>query len=465
MRPVPGSAFGAYQILAELGQGGMGHVFTAHHVALDRQVALKVLGQGVSGNQEYRLRFVKEARAAARLNHRNIVQIYDFGEIESTAYLAMEFVPGTSLGDRLRTDGRLPETEAIAAIRQACAALGVAHAAGLVHRDVKPDNLILRNDGVLKLIDLGIAKNLSDDQGLTQTGIVSGTPHYISPEQIEGCKDLDGRADVYSLGATLFHLVTGETPFEGSSPMVVVAKHLHDRPKDPRTFVPQLSEGLCDVISWMMARNRDERCPDMATADLELARIEGNGPTVGVAVPRAATSVAAPDAEASGPQSVSWDPTVLEEVQQRLADAIGPVAGMVVRKASATASDLEQLCAVVARQIPSERARAEFLSGTLMHQGTTGSVPDRHASPSMTTGNGTPADPVEEPAGVVFEPAALQVLERRLAASVGPMARILVKKAARQTATWDELIDALSQQLPSAADRAAFRDEVRGLGR
>jgi serine/threonine-protein kinase len=465
MRPVPGSAFGAYQILAELGQGGMGHVFTAHHLALDRQVALKVLGQDVSGNQEYRQRFVREARAAARLNHRNIVQIYDFGEIESTAYLAMEFVPGASLGDRLRTDGKLSETEAISVIRQACAALGVAHAAGLVHRDVKPDNLILRNDGVLKLIDLGIAKNLSDDQGLTQTGIVSGTPHYISPEQIEGCKDIDGRADVYSLGATLFHLVTGETPFEGSSPMVVVAKHLHDRPKDPRACVPQLSEGLCDVISWMMARNRDERCPDMAAADLELARIEENGPSAGLAARRVATPVAAPDAESTRSGSVAWDPTVLEEVQQRLADAIGPVAGMVVRKASATASDLEQLCSTVARQIPSDRARAEFLSGTFVNQGTTRAVADRRPSPSMTTGKRTSADPVKEPAGIVFEPAALQVLERRLAASVGPVARILVKKAAHQAATWDELIDALSQQLPNAADRSAFRDDVRGMGR
>ncbi len=465
-RPVPGEIFGGYEIVEELGHGGMGQVFRARHLTLDRDVALKVLGSDLSADASYRLRFLKEARSAARLNQRNIVQIYDFGQYGETAYLAMEFVPGRSLGELLRVRSAFPEGEAVALCRQACTALGFAHTAGVVHRDVKPDNLILRDDGVLKLVDLGLAKSVSEDQALTQTGVVAGTPHYISPEQIEGRKDIDGRADVYSLGATLFHLVTGHTPFEGSSPMVVIAKHLHDEPRDPRTFQPALSEGLCAVILRMMARSRDDRYPDMASVDLELARLQnGEAPEQATLAGLETTVVAAGIDPAGSTLAVDpkFNPEELALVEAHLAEAIGPLARVLVRRTSAMASDLAELCQAVARHIPSPPVRERFLS-TVLDPAATVRQPNAatEASAAVRAAPSQAAQPSSagvSAGSVQWDAHSLQALEKRLAASIGPVARVLVSKTARRADSWRALVGALAENLSDPLDRAAFQRE------
>ncbi len=465
-RPVAGEVFGGYEIVEELGHGGMGLVFRARHLTLDRDVALKVLGSGLSADAGYRQRFLKEARSAARLNHRNIVQIYDFGQCGETAYLAMEFVPGRSLGDLLRMRGAFPEAQAVALCRQASTALGFAHTAGVVHRDVKPDNLILRDDGVLKLVDLGLAKSVSDDQGLTQTGVVAGTPHYISPEQIEGRKDIDGRADVYSLGATLFHLVTGHTPFEGSSPMVVIAKHLHDDPRDPRSFQPALSEALCAVILRMMARSRDDRYPDMASVDLELARLQnGEAPEQATLAGLETTVVVAGVDPAGSTLAVDsrFNPEELARVEAHLAEAIGPLARVLVKRTSAMTSDLGELCEALARHIPSPPVRERFLSSVL-NRAATGMPPTATRDGSATSRSG-PSQAEQPSTGEVssgsieWDPQSLQALEKRLAASIGPVARVLVAKTARRASSWRTLVGTLAESLSDPADRAAFQRE------
>jgi len=269
----PGTRFGDYEILEELGAGGMGKVYRARDLTLERLVALKTLAQQFSSDTSYVQRFLKEARAAARLNHPNIVQIYDFGCVDSVYYLAMEFVDGHSLGTYLKR-GHFSETESIQIIRHACRALSVAHADGIVHRDIKPDNLMLTSRGDVKLVDLGIAKRIDEDQSLTQTGQAIGTPHYISPEQIRGQKDVDPRADVYSLGATLYHLVTGHTPYSGASGPIVMSMHLVEPLPDPRRFETGLSEGICGVIRRMMAKDRDARYGDVYALDLDLYRLQ-----------------------------------------------------------------------------------------------------------------------------------------------------------------------------------------------
>ena len=207
-----GRRFGAYEVLEELGAGGMGNVYRAKNVTLERIVALKTLAPQFATDEGFVQRFLKEARAAARLNHQNIVQIYDFGCEEGVYYLAMEYVDGQSLRTLLKRRGRFSERDALALIRQAVRALAVAHAEGLVHRDIKPDNLMLTAKGELKLVDLGIAKRVDEEQGMTQTGQAVGTPQYISPEQIRGARDIDARADIYSLGATFYQLITGHAP-------------------------------------------------------------------------------------------------------------------------------------------------------------------------------------------------------------------------------------------------------------
>ena len=269
-----GRRFGAYEVLEELGAGGMGRVYRAKNVTLERVVALKTLAPIFSADEAFVQRFLKEARAAARLNHPNIVQIYDFGCEEGIYYLAMEYVDGPSLR-ALLGHARLAERDAIVLVRHAVAALGVAHAAGIVHRDIKPDNLMLtaKRDR-LKLVDLGIAKRMDEDKGLTQTGQAVGTPQYISPEQIRGVKDIDARADIYSLGATLFQLVTGHAPYEGSSGALVMSMHLTHPLPDPRKYVPGLSEGICRVLRKMMAKDRNERYPNVLALDRDLYKLQ-----------------------------------------------------------------------------------------------------------------------------------------------------------------------------------------------
>jgi eukaryotic-like serine/threonine-protein kinase len=463
-----GLQFGDYEIREELGRGGMGRVYRARHLTLDRDVALKLLAERYSADEAYLQRFLKEARAAARLNHRNIVQIYDFGRVESAYYLAMEFVPGRSFGWFLRTSGKVTETDAIAVTRQACTALGVAHAAGVVHRDVKPDNFILRQDGVVKLVDLGLAKSVADDQNLTQTGVVAGTPNYISPEQIAGVKDIDGRTDIYSLGATLFHLITGRPPYEGSSPMVIIAKHLHDELPDPRTVIPGLSDGICAVILKMMARERDMRYSNTREVDADLALLQ-SGQGVPTAAPRPAqTALQAglPPPPAAGPiPSMTWDPDVLARVETPLAAAIGPLAKVLVKKAAQSSSDLHDLCARLSQQIPSEAQRNVFLSEVL--EGLSPKVEATVLTPPPAAASSQEPSPQahdsDSPLGETWSQDALQALERRLASAIGPLARILVKRASKTASSWEELVAELGAHLASPKEQAAFRDDARRL--
>jgi serine/threonine protein kinase len=276
-----GRRFGAYEVLEELGSGGMGKVYRAKNVTLERIVALKTLAPQFSADEGFVHRFLKEARAAARLNHSNIVQIYDFGCEEGLYYLAMEYVDGQSLSSLLKR-GRFSERHALLVVRHAVRALAVAHADGIVHRDIKPDNIMLTTKGGLKLVDLGIAKRMDEGQGMTQTGQAVGTPLYISPEQIRGARDIDARADIYSLGATFYQLITGKAPYQGTSSAVVMTMHLTHKLPDPRIYEPSLSEGVCRILRKMMAKERDERYPDVYALDRDLYRLQiGEMPEAG----------------------------------------------------------------------------------------------------------------------------------------------------------------------------------------
>ena len=370
-----GRRFGAYEILEELGSGGMGKVYRARNVTLERVVALKTLAPAFSADQEFVQRFLKEARVAARLNHPNVVQIYDFGSVGGIQYLAMEFVDGESLGARLAR-GRLAEREAIRVVRQAAKALAVAHEAGIVHRDIKPDNLMLTSRGDLKLVDLGIAKRVDEDQGLTQTGQAVGTPNYISPEQIRGSKDIDARADVYSLGATFYHLVTGHAPYKGTSGALVMSMHLTQPLPDPRQYEPGLSEGLCRVLRKSMAKSRGERYPSMESLDRDLHFLEiGEMPeadepeATGIAtlVDSGPPAVRPPRPAPAGPPPASGlSPAFREEdlhfVEAELARRLGPLARVLVKKAAKRAASLAELAADLAGQIPDDGARRGFVA-------------------------------------------------------------------------------------------------------
>ena len=268
----PGCRLGNYEILDKVGEGGMGAVYRARQVTMDRTVALKVLGPWLARNESYIARFLREARLAAKLDHPNVVRGIDAGEQDGTYYLAMEFVEGESLGSVLRRVRTLPEDRAVDIAMQVARALAHAAEIGLIHRDVKPENILLAADGSAKLADLGLAKLIGADAShATQTGVSLGTPYYMSPEQVRADKSIDIRADIYSLGGTLYRIVTGVPPFRGSTAFVTANKHITERLVPAQKRNPEVSEGLSRVIDRMMSKKPSERyaTPGELLADLE----------------------------------------------------------------------------------------------------------------------------------------------------------------------------------------------------
>jgi len=263
----PAQQIPGYQILEKLGCGAMATVFKAKQLSLDRLVAIKVLPKRFSENPEYVERFYREGKAAAKLNHPNIVQAIDVGEANGYHYFVMEYVEGHTLYDELIAGKVFSESEALDIIIQITRALVHAHDRGLIHRDVKPKNIMITKDGVAKLADMGLARMAADEQtAQAEAGKAYGTPYYISPEQIRGEVDIDFRADIYSLGATLYHMVTGKVPFDGPTPVAVMNKHLKEPLIPPDHINPSLSVGLGEVVEAMMAKRREDRYA--STSDL-----------------------------------------------------------------------------------------------------------------------------------------------------------------------------------------------------
>jgi eukaryotic-like serine/threonine-protein kinase len=249
-----------FQILGKLGAGAMATVFKARQLSLDRIVAIKVLPKKLGENQEFVERFYREGRAAARLNHNNIVQAIDVGEAAGYHYFVMEFIDGKTVYDDLAAGKIYKEPEALDIVIQIARALEHAAERGFVHRDVKPKNMMLTKHGVAKLADMGLARETGDlKAAMAEAGRAYGTPYYISPEQIRGEVNIDFRADVYSLGATFYHMATGKLPFEGSTPAAVMHKHLKEPLIPPDHIVPSLSKGVGEVIELMMAKKPEDR--------------------------------------------------------------------------------------------------------------------------------------------------------------------------------------------------------------
>ncbi len=272
--PEPGKKkmVGGFEVLGELGRGAMGAVFKARQVSMDRVVALKVLPPSLAANESFVQRFVREAQAAARLNHPNIVQGIDAGHAGVYYYFAMEYVDGQGVDALRRANGRLPEQRALAITRDIASALEHAHANDIIHRDVKLANIMIAKDGTAKLADLGLAREI--DAGalsVTQTGTVLGTPNYMSPEQARGDKGIDGRSDIYSLGATFYHMVVGQPPYAGGSLYDVVAKHISAPVPDAHEVNGAVSTSAAAIIRKAMAKDLADRYP---TAGAMLKDIE-----------------------------------------------------------------------------------------------------------------------------------------------------------------------------------------------
>lgn len=254
-RQIPG-----YQILERLGSGAMASVYKARQLSLDRMVAIKVLPQKYTNNAQFIQRFYAEGKAAAKLNHPNIVGALDVGKTGDTHFFVMEFVNGKSVYEELEEIGRYAEERALEIAIDMAEALSHAHKAGFIHRDVKPKNIMITTDGVAKLADMGLARAVSDAEAAqAEQGKAFGTPYYISPEQIRGEVNVDPRADLYSLGATMYHMVTGQVPFDGPNPSAVMHKHLKADLVPPDHINPDLTQGVAEIIEVLMAKDRHKR--------------------------------------------------------------------------------------------------------------------------------------------------------------------------------------------------------------
>jgi len=315
---------GQFRVIGLLGKGAMGEVYEGVDEALGRRVALKILGAKHRESTEFKTRFIREGRALASMNHANIVQIYAIGEHAGRPFLAMEFLDGEDLGLALKRRGPLHPGDAAEAIRQSSIGLGEAKRAGVVHRDVKPSNLVVTTQGAVKVTDFGLAKALQEDLSITATGVFVGTPDYLAPEQAMG-DEVDARADVYALGCSLFHMCSGHPPFRKGGQddhyTAVVRRHLKAERPQLKTEISGFDEELSDLCRRMMSRRPDVR----PTFEELVERLETISGRLGGRVPPRHQNVELMNSDGNGPIEV-----VDEVVDERVPSSTRTVAIAVV---------------------------------------------------------------------------------------------------------------------------------------
>ncbi|MGQ0670818.1 MAG: Stk1 family PASTA domain-containing Ser/Thr kinase [Actinomycetota bacterium] len=267
---------GRYQVALRIASGGMGEVFRARDVVLDRDVAVKVLHRTLAGDPGFIERFRREARSAASLNHPNIVAVYDWGATDGIYFMVMEFVRGQSVRELLSASGRLQPRQVVDVLLQVLSGLDHAHRQGIVHRDIKPENIMVTREGVAKMADFGLARAYADSR-VTQAGTVTGTAQYLAPEQIRG-EPADPRTDLYSLGVVAYELLTGRVPFSGETSLAIAYKHLSDRVPAPSKRVPSVTPGLDGWVASATEKERELRPESAAEARRDLEREAGGLP-------------------------------------------------------------------------------------------------------------------------------------------------------------------------------------------
>ncbi|BBU31265.1 hypothetical protein BTHE68_49990 [Burkholderia sp. THE68] len=449
MDPPRIARLGKYRIDAVLGTGAMGVVYRAFDPHIERHVALKtvrheLLESGERASLMTRLR--SEAQAAGRLTHPNIVGVYDYGEADDTAYIAMELVCGHALKPLLDAGRPLALASALDWFAQLLAALGFAHAHGVVHRDIKPANLLVSEQGRLKVADFGVAH--VESSTLTLAGAMIGTPCYMSPEQFTG-ESVDGRSDLFSAAIVLYQMLTGCRPFAGASQAEVMRQVIHETPRVPSVCNPALPSGIDDVLMRALSRRPAARfqTADALRQALALHQASDDCTILEAQPVTSAAALASGTGSWRGeslPSLTMWPAATLATVEARLAAQIGPVARLLVRRAaarSADAPDLPALVALLAPHVPSERGRAQFVAAFA---------------------DGSSAGTAH---GAALAPSSLDAEEVRaaalkLAVYLGPIATLIAKREAARAASLRALHERLAAAISDPHDRARFQRDV-----
>ncbi len=279
-----GSIFaGRYEVIEQLGRGGMGKVYRVYDKKVEEEVALKLLRPEIAADEKTVARFRNELKFSRKIVHKNVCRMYDLSEEKGALYITMEYVPGEDLKSLIRRIGQFSLGKTVFIANQVCEGLAEAHKLGVVHRDLKPQNVMIDREGNAHIMDFGIARSIKSE-GITGTGMIVGTPHYMSPEQVEG-KEVDQRSDIYSFGVILYEMLTGRLPFEGDTPIVIAVKHKSERPPDPREFNPQLPEEISQVILRCLEKDRNKRFHSAERLYGELNRIKKETPTTSKVMP------------------------------------------------------------------------------------------------------------------------------------------------------------------------------------
>ena len=467
---------GKYAITGLLGEGAMGVVYKGYDPGIGRQVAIKTIRKSLSADHSAESalseRFRNEARAVGRLNHPGIVAIYDLGEHEDNAFIAMEFVEGRDLSQILAATPKLPEPVILRVMHQLLDALEYAHQQGVWHRDIKPANLIITSAGQLKVTDFGIAR--IESAALTQVTSTIGTPGYMAPEQYVG-ESFDHRVDIFAAGVLLYRLLTGQPPFSGSAESVMYAI----MNKDP-TPLDQLTDGdlaafYQPVVNGALARDAKQRYANAAAFREALLRrktvdaasaaettiIVHSARAHGERAPTKSGSSHASAGRATQPTALTgWDAATLAPVQTALARFMGPMAKVLVRQAAKKCDDLPSLISLLTQDIPSPEEQSKFLALMQRHAatGTLGSTahPTRDGGASRASGvNGASTE------RQVLSPALIDRAHLVMAKHMGPIAKIIVKKAAAKANSPTQFVALLAQEMPDGPQRAQLLTEFQ----
>jgi len=455
---------GKYPITGVIGEGAMGVVYKAFDPIIQRPVAIKTIrkhlvGEDLSGSSTAE-RFRNEAQAVGRMSHPNIVPIYEYGEDDETAFIAMEYVEGRTLSKILAATPRLPEVDILRLMDQLLDALDCAHRHGVWHRDIKPANLMVTTTGQLKVTDFGIAR--IESQVLTQVTSTIGTPGYMAPEQYIG-EGVDHRVDLFAAGVLLYGMLVGQAPFRGS-PETAMYKVLNDEPTPPSKIeIAPRPEFYDSIVARAMAKKPQQRFATAALFRQALARrvlpvSDDESETTVILAP--ARPAAAPSADPHAPTTpystgrttappTGWDPQTLARVELALASFVGPVAKVLVRNAARFSTDLPSLAAKVCEHLSSDADRQRFTAKL----GDTGTMAKTHpTNASLPTGHHVLTDEVVTQSRKV------------LTAHLGPIAGVLVKKAQAKAQSQEQFIALLAENAAAGSEREKLIEALKRGG-